>query len=257
MLRALARRISCKKRSFGFHPQDDRVLKKKAAFTLAEVLITLGIIGIVAAMTLPTLIQKNNNKVVVTRLKKFYSVFNQAIDMAEVKYGDIKYWFEDTGGVDLDENGNPIEETAKIDIWFQKYLSDFIVIKKKIKTTGVTRYYLSDGSSFQFGSDGVVFTSREIIFYPGNPDKCPSDGFGICKFEFELCPNCLGEKWKYLYNRGLEPCKFEWDGTREWLLEQCRNKVTDDVTHGSRFCSTLIQYDNWEIADDYPYKVAY
>lgn len=32
---------------------------KKTAFTLAEVLITLGIIGIVAAMTIPTLIQKN------------------------------------------------------------------------------------------------------------------------------------------------------------------------------------------------------
>ena len=31
---------------------------KKAAFTLAEVLITLGIIGIVAAMTMPSLIQK-------------------------------------------------------------------------------------------------------------------------------------------------------------------------------------------------------
>lgn len=33
----------------------------KCGFTLAEVLITLGIIGIVAAMTLPALIQKNNS----------------------------------------------------------------------------------------------------------------------------------------------------------------------------------------------------
>ena len=53
------------------------------AFTLAEVLITLGIIGIVAAMTLPALIQKNNNQVVEARLKKFYSVMNQAIIQAE------------------------------------------------------------------------------------------------------------------------------------------------------------------------------
>ncbi len=39
---------------------------KKYAFTMAEVLITLGIIGIVEAMTLPSLIQRNNNKVVET-----------------------------------------------------------------------------------------------------------------------------------------------------------------------------------------------
>ena len=56
---------------------------KIQGFTLAEVLITLGIIGVVAAMTLPALIQKNNNKVVETRLEKFYSGINQAIMLAE------------------------------------------------------------------------------------------------------------------------------------------------------------------------------
>ena len=44
-------------------PYSPIALKTKAAFTLAEVLITLGIIGIVAAMTLPTLNQAINNKV--------------------------------------------------------------------------------------------------------------------------------------------------------------------------------------------------
>ena len=42
-------------------------------FTLAEVLITLGIIGIVAAMTLPALIQKNNSIALETAFKKAYS----------------------------------------------------------------------------------------------------------------------------------------------------------------------------------------
>ena len=46
---------------------------KKAAFTLAEVLITLGIIGVVAALTLPTLIQNHQKQVYVTQLKKAYS----------------------------------------------------------------------------------------------------------------------------------------------------------------------------------------
>ena len=55
----------------------------KPAFTLAEVLITLGIIGVVAAMTLPALIQKNNAKALEVAFKKsysnLYSAFNQVI----------------------------------------------------------------------------------------------------------------------------------------------------------------------------------
>ncbi len=43
---------------------------RKTAFTLAEVLITLGIIGVVAAMTLPTLIQQHQKQVYVTQLQK-------------------------------------------------------------------------------------------------------------------------------------------------------------------------------------------
>lgn len=51
--------------------------KRKNAFTLAEVLITLGIIGVVAAMTLPTLINTTNNKQLEAQLKKTYSELNQ------------------------------------------------------------------------------------------------------------------------------------------------------------------------------------
>lgn len=45
-------------------------MNNKTAFTLAEVLITLGIIGVVAAMTLPTLVQKHQEKVTIAKLKK-------------------------------------------------------------------------------------------------------------------------------------------------------------------------------------------
>ena len=64
----------------------------KSAFTLAEVLITLGIIGVVAAMTIPVLVQNHRKHVVETKLKKVYSLVNQAIKMSEAEYGDIEYW---------------------------------------------------------------------------------------------------------------------------------------------------------------------
>lgn len=57
--------------------------KAKLAFTLAEVLITLGIIGVVAALTIPSLMTKYHRMTVETKLKKFYSTMNQAIKLSE------------------------------------------------------------------------------------------------------------------------------------------------------------------------------
>ena len=54
----------------------NNLARVRHAFTLAEVLITLGIIGVVAAMTMPTLIQKQNERETVVRLKKIHSVLS-------------------------------------------------------------------------------------------------------------------------------------------------------------------------------------
>ena len=63
------------------------VSSKKAAFTLAEVLITLGIIGIVAAMTIPTLISKFQEKSLESQFKKTYSLLNQALQLTNYENG--------------------------------------------------------------------------------------------------------------------------------------------------------------------------
>lgn len=52
---------------------------KKYAFTLAEVLITLGIIGVVAAMTLPSIVNRTRQKELETAFNKQYSVLQQAV----------------------------------------------------------------------------------------------------------------------------------------------------------------------------------
>ena len=51
----------------------------KYAFTLAEVLVTLGIIGVVAAMTMPTLINNHRRIVFETQFKAAHSIINQAV----------------------------------------------------------------------------------------------------------------------------------------------------------------------------------
>ena len=54
----------------------------KNAFTLAEVLVTLGIIGVVAAMTVPNLMENYQRQSYVTQLRKVYSELSQAAETA-------------------------------------------------------------------------------------------------------------------------------------------------------------------------------
>ena len=54
---------------------------KKLGFTLAEVLITLMILGVIAAMTVPSLIQDTQGKEQVVLMKKGHSMLNQAVTM--------------------------------------------------------------------------------------------------------------------------------------------------------------------------------
>ncbi len=58
----------------------------RSAFTLAEVLITLGIIGVVAALTLPNLIANHKALQAQSRLKKSLSTLSQALGLAKAKY---------------------------------------------------------------------------------------------------------------------------------------------------------------------------
>ena len=74
---------------------------RRVAFTLAEVLITLGIIGIVAAMTIPTLISKYTEKQTVTHLIKVYTTLSNAFQMVNAEYGPISTWgLKNTTSVD-------------------------------------------------------------------------------------------------------------------------------------------------------------
>ena len=63
--------------------------KRKLAFTLAEVLITLGIIGIIAALTMPSLVNKINKKHWITGYKKTYSELSQVHQLLNSESGDL------------------------------------------------------------------------------------------------------------------------------------------------------------------------
>ena len=67
----------------------------RVAFTLAEVLITLGVIGVVAALTIPTISKNIQQAVLKNQFKKFYSTFWQAVIGIQTKKGfpiNCYYW---------------------------------------------------------------------------------------------------------------------------------------------------------------------
>lgn len=70
--------------------KEERV--KKAAFTLAETLITLTILGIIASITIPNLINSYNERQYVTKLKKEYATLSNALEAAVVENGPVTSW---------------------------------------------------------------------------------------------------------------------------------------------------------------------
>ena len=78
-----------------------RVRNFSFGFTLAEVLITLGIIGVVAVLTIPQVVRDYKDKASVTHLKKAYSVMGQAWQMATLKYGEFQDWGLVAGDEDI------------------------------------------------------------------------------------------------------------------------------------------------------------
>ena len=77
---------------------------RKCAFTLAEVLITLGIIGIVAAMTIPTLIKNYQEKARDNQFKKVYATLNQAMKFTVSELGYVpKCYISKSSGVAINE----------------------------------------------------------------------------------------------------------------------------------------------------------
>jgi len=85
------------------------------AFTLAEVLITLAIIGVVAALTIPALVQNYKERANVTKVKKYYSLVNNVIRLAVAENGEVPNWGELTKSEESAQMiGNKLKKYLKV-----------------------------------------------------------------------------------------------------------------------------------------------
>ena len=226
---------------------------RKIAFTLAEVLITLGIIGVVAAMTIPTLMANHRKKVVETKLEKIYSVMNQAINLTNAEYGDVTNWIIDCGS-----SNSPTCSINEVENWFNSTIGKHLETlktgktKNKTNTYDILLIYLKDGSIL-----GVTNYIYDMFFYV-NSDAISNTQSGKNYFLFRFNPILLSHQnneeaqkdLKYSLKPTFEPYSNYWNGTREQLIDG----HSFSCAQNHAFCAKLIQYDGWKISKDYPVK---
>lgn len=217
----------------------------KKAFTLAEILITLGIIGVVAAITIPTVIKHHQQKVVVTRLQKFYTIINQAIKLSEAENGNCGNWDIPD---DSDINGNPYTALE----FYNTYLANYIK-SNEIELAEVT------------GVDGIIQVRTVVSFADGSAMTLASNHgivihFYPYKSKLNNVTNPAKEQFAFSFNKinsveqvcSVEPYTYTWNGTRAQLISKARYGCNKTALL-KNYCAKLIQYDGWKISKDYPW----
>ena len=147
---------------------------RRYAFTLAEVLVTLGIIGVISALTVPSLMQRNAEKQYAVRLQKFYSLMNQAIAQARLERGDINYWGLSLSGNKAEDELTDEEIAAgKLSVdKFWDIMSNYLKVVKRCRSDEECNEYPRaslDGTSFGnfkqtvFLADGTSIVGTTII----------------------------------------------------------------------------------------------
>jgi len=164
------------------------------AFTLAEVLITLGIIGILAAMTIPNLLQSSQEGQLVAGLLKFNSTLQQAVQMWKVDidcYSDAYTCLAQQGLADeVSSNFDQIGKLMKISQkaagatnanWLPEKTLDYDGISitwHNYRTNGGTcKYLLQDGMIFSVDVDPAGFMILVDVNGPKPPNRIGKDTF--------------------------------------------------------------------------------
>lgn len=218
----------------------------KKAFTLAEVLITLGIIGVVAALTIPALISNHNKKVVAARLSKAYNTISNAIRLSENDNGMMSDW--------------PTGANLNVDSFWNTYLKPYFSGARicencracgypsnctdpstfGTKWAGIGQWALETNSSrllFQF-SDGTV------IFFPRNTINEAGEAAYVSYLFIDINgaqkPNEAGRD-VFCFVRDYEK------GRISAPQGDCKASVL--------YCTYEIMSNGWQIPKDYPYRL--
>jgi prepilin-type N-terminal cleavage/methylation domain-containing protein len=229
---------------------------KKAAFTLAEVLITIAVVGVVSAMTIPNLITAYQKKQTATRLKDTYAILTNSVRLAEKDYDSISGWELNQADVMTDVN---------------KYLLPYL--KATTRTANEIRYkykeltgdYETGLNIFSYSKDITVISLLNGVDLITAPFK-----YNLSRLQFIVDingynsgPNQYGKDTFYIQIVPEVGVTFmRKDDNESWSTVKTRQQLLNGPS-GSRYqcnkkgrgtwCGELIRRDGWKISPDYPW----
>ncbi len=234
---------------------------RKFGFTLAEVLITLGIIGVVATITMLTLIKNYQKHETVNRLKQTYNIIYNAVRMSETENGLLETWeipyTSSTSANDCYNKGK---------IFFEQYLKPYIKTVKDCTTSEcwVGSYTRTNGEVVNLENNkryNIILANGTVIgFEPKGtfvhlyidlngkkaPNKYGRDFFDILisKKASNASIGNYNKSGVYMFGQGKD---------RISLTSGDCSCSKDTAGSNGLYCGALIMLDGWKIAPDYPW----
>ena len=253
--------VSCRHSNADLHLAawlPSRLAAKKVAFTLAEVLITLGIIGVVAALTLPTVIQNYRKQETVAQLQKTYSTVNQALLQSIAENGDY---------INFDNATDDIGDEAFFKKYWLPYFKGATICNEQNRcgygkrgTLSSTFYFLNGILANETGVSGnplyitAIHYGRSTIMLPDGSVVIYFNGFG------DNNQARINTSWVLIdVNGGKEPNTYGKDvfffdrNEKGAIVPRCKNLTKEQVnsdcskTGTGECCAQKIINDGWKI----------
>jgi prepilin-type N-terminal cleavage/methylation domain-containing protein len=229
----------------------------KKAFTLAEVLITLGIIGVVAALTMPGLIVNYQKQQTVTQLKRAYSALDQAVKLASLDHETFEY-----------KGSSVAAREAYLEEYFLPYLKT-VQICAPVAECGINyldyKYLNGQPTSSTVGIDAnsvaVVLPDGNVFIIGATSSNAQVGSYYAVLLDIngKKGPNVMGKdlfrltSTSFITSQGFG-LAFS-SGDREALIGEDGgvNGNGCNINSTGKNCFSLIMHDGWEIRDDYPF----
>lgn len=213
-------------------------------FTLAEVLVTLGIIGIVAALTIPTLVANYRKKVVVSKLKKVYSDLQQAVKLSEADNGTCDTW-----------------DWASFDNWYESDSFGQMYLYKYMKNIGKISHSLAIGSNGDWYPNTLNGTKwfRANVIHTWNDMFLAVSGLDVSISGYSSLMIFVDiDGLNGTNTLGKDVFLFQLNENGK-IFPYCLNLNSRDAIkkkgESGECGAALIMMDGWEISKDYPAKI--
>ena len=221
--------------------------RRRNGFTLAEVLITLGIIGVVAAMAIPGLITSVHKTTTAIKVKKFYSVVNQAMRLSSIDNGEPEGWILPKRPFNYKDN--------------LKYMNEYFSPYMKLSSCKKVYIPANENSAACAMVDGGAFIlcrQDKTVHFFYLTDYALLDKPNFYKdtrhfFTWQLGKIAGTANHKKSDPNFLVPFVYEWDGTYENLKKHPKYGCSRSASNRAAYCSKLLMVNDWKFTRDYPW----